>query len=199
MTNSKVDGHFNNDSGTDFTKRVRFDQQRLIFEARFWRCHRMLHFIACRVLGGSERAGEAIGSCWRKASRHPQRFEQEGEFRSWLLRVVIDEALVLLRESVPAPTPKVLWEPIPARVFRGNDARVGKSLPSSRNKNVGTFFHESLGGGESDPAIASGNYGYLAFKCAHFDFLRISVPCYYGTLTTDVEQRASDSRFCALI
>jgi len=127
MTDSKVDAHFINDSGTDFAEGVRLDQLRLIFEARFWRCYRMLHFTACRVLGGSERAEEAIESCWRKASRHPQRFEHEGEFRSWLLRVVIDEALVLLRESVPTPTPKVLWEPISARVFRGNDARVGKS------------------------------------------------------------------------
>jgi len=134
--NSKVDTHFTNDSGTDFAERVRLNQQRLIFDARFWRCYPMLHFMACRVLGGSERAEEVIGSCWRIASRHSQRFEHEGEFRSWLLRVLIDEALlrvlidetlVLLRESVPTPTPKVLCEPVPARVFRSNDVGVGKS------------------------------------------------------------------------
>jgi hypothetical protein len=102
MATSKVETHFDNDSGTDFAERVRLNQQKLIFDARFWRCHRMLHFIACRVLGGSERAEEAIGSCWHIASRHPQRFEHESEFRSWLVRVLIDEALVLLLESVPS-------------------------------------------------------------------------------------------------
>jgi DNA-directed RNA polymerase specialized sigma24 family protein len=126
MANSKVDIHFNNDSGTDLAERVRLNQQKLICDARFWRCYRMLHFIACRVLGGSERAEEAIGSCWRTASRHPQRFEHEGEFRSWLLRVLIDEALALLRESVPTPIPKVLCEPAPAQVWI-NDVRDGKS------------------------------------------------------------------------
>ena len=126
MANSKVDTHFNNDFGTDFAERVRLNQQRIIFDARFRRCYLMLHLIACRVLGGSERAEKAIGSCWRIASRHPQRFEHEGEFRSWLLRVLIDEALVLLRESMPTITPKALCEPVFARVFRNNDVSDGK-------------------------------------------------------------------------
>jgi len=101
MANSNVDIQFNNDDGTNFAERVRLNQQRLIFGARFWRYHRILHFTACRVLGGSERAEEAIESCWRIASRHPMRFELEGEFHSWLLRVLINEALMLPRESVP--------------------------------------------------------------------------------------------------
>jgi DNA-directed RNA polymerase specialized sigma24 family protein len=102
MANNKVDNHFNNDFGADFAERVRLNQQKLIVDARFWRCYRTLHFIACRVLGGSERAEEAIRSCWRIASRHPKCFEHEGEFHGWLLRVLIDEAL-LLRESAPTP------------------------------------------------------------------------------------------------
>ena len=92
MASGKVDSHFKNDSGTDFAERVRRNRQKLIFDARFRRFYRMLHFIACRVLGGSERAEEAIGSCWRLASRHPQVFEHEDEFRGWLLRVLISEA-----------------------------------------------------------------------------------------------------------
>ena len=126
MPNSKADTHLTNDSETAFAKRARLNQQQLIFNARFWRCYRLLHFIACRVLGGSERAEEAIGSCWRKASRHPQRFEYEGEFRSWLLRVLIDEALVLLRESMPSPTLKALCEPVPAQAFRSDNISKGK-------------------------------------------------------------------------
>ena len=121
MANSKADTDFNNDSGTDFADRVRLNRRELIFAARFWRCYRMLHPVACRVLGGPERAEEAIGSCWRVASRDPQRFEHEGEFHTWILRVLIDEALALLRESVPTPTPKVLCESIPAQIFQSND------------------------------------------------------------------------------
>jgi DNA-directed RNA polymerase specialized sigma24 family protein len=70
-----------------------------IFHARFWRFHRLLHFIACRVLGGPERADHAIENCWLRASRNPPRFEYEGAFRSWLVRVLIDQALVLLRDN----------------------------------------------------------------------------------------------------
>ena len=101
MANSEVDIHFNSDSGTDFAARVRPNQQKLIFDARFSRCYSTLHFIACRLLGGPQCAEEAIARCWRIASRNPQRFEYEGEFRSWLLRVLIHEALLLRRESGP--------------------------------------------------------------------------------------------------
>jgi hypothetical protein len=69
------------------------------FGARFSRCHRLLHFIACRVLGGPEQADEAIENCRRTASRNLRRFEYEGAFRSWLVSVLIDEALALLREA----------------------------------------------------------------------------------------------------
>jgi DNA-directed RNA polymerase specialized sigma24 family protein len=121
MADIEADVHFNNDYGTDCAEQERLHQQKLIFDARLWRCYRTLQLIASRVLGGPERAEEAIGSCWRRASRHPQWFERESEFHSWLLRVLIDEALVLLRESMPTPAPKVLCEPVPAQIFRSND------------------------------------------------------------------------------
>jgi DNA-directed RNA polymerase specialized sigma24 family protein len=121
MANFEVNVHFNNDYAPDCAEQERLRQQKLIFDARFSRCYRTLHLIASRVLGGPERAEEAIGSCRRRASRHPQWFERESEFHSCLLRVLIDEALVLLRESMPTPTPKVLCEPVPAQVFRSND------------------------------------------------------------------------------
>ena len=77
----------------------RLDKDLALFHARFWRCYRLLHFLACRLLGGPERADDAIESCWLKASRNPPRFEYEGGFRSWLVRVLIDEALAILREN----------------------------------------------------------------------------------------------------
>jgi DNA-directed RNA polymerase specialized sigma24 family protein len=71
----------------------------VVFAARFSRCRHLLHFIACRVLGGPERAEDAIENCWRAASQNPPKFEYDGAFRSWLLRVLIDEALVILRTN----------------------------------------------------------------------------------------------------
>lgn len=71
----------------------------VIFAARFSRCYRPLHFIGRRVLGGPEGVEDAIDNCWFAASRNPPRFEAEGAFRSWLLRVLIDEALAILRKN----------------------------------------------------------------------------------------------------
>jgi DNA-directed RNA polymerase specialized sigma24 family protein len=82
-----------------------------VFDARFSRCRGLLHFIACRVLGGTERAEDSVQNCWLTASRNPPRFEHEGAFRSWLLRIVIDEALVIHRKNLH----------LIARVRRGNE------------------------------------------------------------------------------
>src|SRR6202030_4000901 len=79
-----------------------------VFDVRFWRLYRMLRFIACRVLGGPEHANKAVENCWHTASRRAPRFEHEGEFRSRLLRALIDEALALLRNSQQTPKPDVL-------------------------------------------------------------------------------------------
>jgi hypothetical protein len=74
-------------------------EQPAIFAERFLRAYRLLDFIACRVLCDKKRAQIAIRNCWQAASRNPPRFEFEGAFRSWLVRVLIDEALAILHES----------------------------------------------------------------------------------------------------
>ena len=88
-----------------------------VFHSRFWRCHRLLHFIACRVLGGPERADAAIENCWLKASRNPPRFEYEGAFRSWPVRVLIDEALVVLQQRHRTVKLGISGRPMPEEVF----------------------------------------------------------------------------------
>jgi DNA-directed RNA polymerase specialized sigma24 family protein len=85
------------------------------FQLRFWRTCRMLHFIACRVLGGPEWAQEAVENCWYTASQGPPHFEYESEFRSWLLRVLIDEALALRHEHQQE---RVSREAVPAEAFQ---------------------------------------------------------------------------------
>ena len=76
--------------------RVEEGEPRTVFQARFERCRTLLHFIACRVLGDDEGAADAVQNCFVTASRNLPAFESEGAFRCWLLRVLIDEALLIL-------------------------------------------------------------------------------------------------------
>jgi Sigma-70 region 2 len=59
-----------------------------------YRC--VLSLIAYRVLGNHEEAENAVENCIRVASDHAPRFDHEGAFRSWLVRVLIDEAVAIL-------------------------------------------------------------------------------------------------------
>ena len=60
------------------------------------RYRRVLSLIAYRVLGNHEEAEHAVRNCLRAASDGAPRFEHEGAFRSWLARVLIDEAVTIL-------------------------------------------------------------------------------------------------------
>jgi len=70
-----------------------------IFEDRFARCRRLLHFLAARILGSQDEAEDAVRNCRAAASRNPPSFESEGAFRGWLARILIDEACALLRRK----------------------------------------------------------------------------------------------------
>ena len=70
-----------------------------MFDDRFARCRRLLHFLAARILGSEDEAGDAVRNCRAAASRNPPSFESEGAFRSWLARILIDEACALLRRK----------------------------------------------------------------------------------------------------
>ena len=69
------------------------------FDDRFARCRSLLHFTACRILGGSSKAAIAVRNCWCEASHNPPQFEHEGAFRSWLLRILINEGLAIRRSG----------------------------------------------------------------------------------------------------
>jgi len=92
------------------------------FQLRFFRCRRLLHFIATRILGDSDRAGYAIRNCWLSACRDPPRFKYEGAFRSWLVRVLMDEALAILRLDQQPPERSVRTDR-----FTGNSRVLGAS------------------------------------------------------------------------
>ena len=88
-------------SGTDTSEgpRMEPDCDSALFDRRFWRCRGLLHFIACRILNDSDLAKTAVENCWHSAFGRAPYFEHEGAFRSWLMRILIDEALLLLREG----------------------------------------------------------------------------------------------------
>lgn len=73
------------------------------FHERFARFHGLLYFVAARVLDGSERAEEAVDNCFFTASCNPQKFKYEGDFRSWLVRILIAEALQILHQKRTPP------------------------------------------------------------------------------------------------
>jgi DNA-directed RNA polymerase specialized sigma24 family protein len=85
-------------TNTSEGSQTRLDGDSALFDKRFWDCYRLQHFIACRILDDPEQAKKAVENCWHSASARAPYFEYEGAFRSWLLRVLIDEALLLLRQ-----------------------------------------------------------------------------------------------------
>lgn len=70
-----------------------------VITTQFSQCRSLLYFIAYRVLDDSEGAEEAVQNCFLTASRSTPKFESAGAFRSWLLRILIDEALLILRQK----------------------------------------------------------------------------------------------------
>lgn len=69
------------------------EQPAVLFRTRFSRCCGLLYFVACRVLGTEQGAEDVVQNCWITASCNPPYFETEGAFRSWLVRILFDEAL----------------------------------------------------------------------------------------------------------
>jgi DNA-directed RNA polymerase specialized sigma24 family protein len=69
---------------------------RISFYVRAARYHRLLYFVADRVLGNPDRAVIAVENCLFWASRHFTTFDHEGDFRSWLVRLALEESLGIL-------------------------------------------------------------------------------------------------------
>ena len=69
-----------------------FLEHPIIFVERFWRWRDSLFVVACRILRDQKAASEAVEASFRVACPKPPKFESDGEFGSWLLRILIDEA-----------------------------------------------------------------------------------------------------------
>jgi DNA-directed RNA polymerase specialized sigma24 family protein len=85
-------------------KTIGNSQERLeSFDILFSRYRRALSLVAYRVLGNHEDAEDAVQNCLRTAADKVPWFEHEGAFRCWLVRVLIDEAVLLLSNQSMAP------------------------------------------------------------------------------------------------
>ena len=73
------------------------------------RYHQMLFVVAYRVLGNHVEAEEAVQSCLRAISTKAPKFECEGAFRSWMVRVLIDEAVTILNKHRSLVTGSWKW------------------------------------------------------------------------------------------
>ena len=71
------------------------------FEGRFSRCRNSLYFLAWGTLGNVEEAEEALENCYRKARRNARRFNSDGEFGSWMIRMLINEVVLVANQRVP--------------------------------------------------------------------------------------------------
>jgi DNA-directed RNA polymerase specialized sigma24 family protein len=96
-----------------------------VFDAWFSRCRPSLCFVARRVLGSHEGAEEAVQNCLLTASRNPPSFEDEGTFGSWLLRILIDEALLILRQR-KSTFPNGFFSEFHCMYMQGNGNRKGE-------------------------------------------------------------------------
>lgn len=67
-----------------------------LFDFRLLHCRLVLFYIACHVLDGEQGAEEkAVHNSFRVDCRTAREFADERTFRSWVLRVLIDEALLI--------------------------------------------------------------------------------------------------------
>jgi DNA-directed RNA polymerase specialized sigma24 family protein len=75
------------------------------FDLQFSRCQKLLQFIARRILNCAEEAEVAVKNCRLTASHNPPGFSNEGAFKSWLVRILIDEATTLRNRQTNPATP----------------------------------------------------------------------------------------------
>jgi RNA polymerase sigma-70 factor, ECF subfamily len=75
----------------------------------FGRHRRLLHSLAVRILRNREEAEDAVQNCMVLAFRNLPQFDCHGTFRAWLVRILINEAIAILRKKKARP--QVVSEP----------------------------------------------------------------------------------------
>jgi RNA polymerase sigma-70 factor, ECF subfamily len=68
------------------------------FEILFSRYRPILYRLAQRILRNHEESEDAVQNCSLAAFRKMKSFKYEGAFRSWLARILVNEAITILRK-----------------------------------------------------------------------------------------------------
>ena len=77
------------------------DQEALDF--LFTRYRRLLYDLARRILRNHEEAEDAVQNCLLLGYRNLSNVNCEGSFRSWLVRILVNEALAIVRKKKSRP------------------------------------------------------------------------------------------------
>jgi len=105
------------------------------FEILFSRYRPILYRLAQRVLRNHEESEDAVQNCSLVAFRKMESFKYEGAFRSWLARILVNEAIMILRKRKRTNSSEYLN---PTRT-RGSS----RLAPTPRTKSGANSFSEA--------------------------------------------------------
>jgi RNA polymerase sigma-70 factor, ECF subfamily len=108
MRETKVQGTWKDKSANDSEVQAHLHDSKLIsdglqgdrnaFETLFSRYRPILYRLAQRILRNHEESEDAVQNCSLVAFRKMESFKYEGAFRSWLARILVNEAITILRK-----------------------------------------------------------------------------------------------------
>ena len=84
------------------------------FEILFSRYRPILYRLAQRILRNHEESEDAVQNCSLVAFRKMESFKYEGAFRGWLARILVNEAITILRKRKRAYSSEYLTPAEPA-------------------------------------------------------------------------------------
>ena len=84
------------------------------FEILFSRYRPILYRLAQRILRNHEESEDAVQNCSLAAFRKMESFKYEGAFRGWLARILVNEAITILRKRKRAYSSEYLTPAEPA-------------------------------------------------------------------------------------
>jgi RNA polymerase sigma-70 factor, ECF subfamily len=108
MRETRVQEAWKDKSANDSEVHAHLDDSKLIsdglqgdrdaFEILFSRYRPILYRLAQRILRNHEESEDAVQNCSLVAFRKMESFRYEGAFRSWLARILVNEAITILRK-----------------------------------------------------------------------------------------------------
>ena len=116
MRGKNANDHSEMDAHLDDSKLISDGLQgdRNAFEILFSRYRPILYRLAQRILRNHEESEDAVQNCSLAAFRKMESFKYEGAFRGWLARILVNEAITILRKRKRAYSSEYLTPAEPA-------------------------------------------------------------------------------------